>query len=81
MSAPTLTDVLDSIRDWPEDTRLALAYRILQSVVEQPAQPAAPAPRKRTLQHALGLLASDTPAPDDEQVRQWLDEHREEKYG
>ncbi|HKB49014.1 MAG TPA: hypothetical protein VKC57_15020 [Ktedonobacterales bacterium] len=78
MTAPTMDDVLQTIQEWPSDARLALAYRILQSVVE-------PAPRtvtpKHTLDHALGLLARDTPPPDDAQVQQWLDEHREEKYG
>ena len=34
-----------------------------------------------TLPKALGLLASDRPAPTDEQVQAWLDEHRMEKYG
>ena len=78
MTAPTMDDVLQTIQEWPSDARLALAYRILQSVVEPVPRTATP---KHTLDHALGLLARDTPPPDDAQVQQWLDEHREEKYG
>lgn len=37
--------------------------------------------RQRTLDRALGLLATDQPAPTDEEVEQWLEEHRQEKYG
>jgi hypothetical protein len=40
-----------------------------------------PKKRVKTLEQALGLLATDRPAPTDEEVKQWLDEHRMEKYG
>jgi len=33
-------------------------------------------PKRNTLEKALGLLATDQPAPSDEKVQRWLDEHR-----
>jgi hypothetical protein len=38
-------------------------------------------PRRETLGKALGLLATDKPAPSDSEIEQWLDERRVEKYG
>jgi uncharacterized protein (DUF433 family) len=40
-----------------------------------------PKQRRRTLDRALGLLATDGPAPTDDEIKQWLDDHRMEKYG
>ena len=37
--------------------------------------------RRKTLNKALGLLATNQPAPSDEEIEQWLDEYRMEKYG
>ena len=37
--------------------------------------------RRRTLDHALGLLATGQPAPTDAEIDHWLEAHREEKYG
>ena len=39
-----------------------------------------PHPRPRTLSQALGLLATDQPAPTDADVEKWLTEARLEKY-
>jgi hypothetical protein len=36
---------------------------------------------KRTLERALGIAKTDSPAPDDAQVKRWLEERRMEKYG
>lgn len=33
-----------------------------------------------TIDEALGLLATEQPAPSDSEVEQWLEEHRMEKY-
>ena len=40
-----------------------------------------PKARRRTLSQALGLLATDEPAPSDAEVTEWLREARLEKYG
>ncbi len=37
-------------------------------------------PRQKTLETALGLLARKGPAPTDEEVKKWLEEHRLQKY-
>jgi hypothetical protein len=37
--------------------------------------------RSRTLSQALGLLATEQPAPTDAEVKKWLTEARLEKYG
>ena len=37
-------------------------------------------PRQATLGRALGLLATNQPAPSDAEVQSWLDEHRQVKY-
>ncbi len=37
--------------------------------------------KKQTLSQALGLLATSAPPPSEEEVKQWLEEHRTEKYG
>jgi len=48
---------------------------------EEPAEE--PAPKLRGLRAAevRGLITTDRPAPDDETVERWIDEHRMEKYG
>jgi hypothetical protein len=38
-------------------------------------------PKGKTLDKALGLLATDQPPLSDSEVRQWLDKRRMEKYG
>jgi len=70
--------VLDIVRQWPTAQQIALVEDVLKTIssrVEPPKQ------RRRTLDRALGLLATDKPAPTDDEVKQWLDERRMEKYG
>jgi hypothetical protein len=70
--------VLRIVSLWPTSQQIALVEDVLKTIssrVEPPKQ------RRRTLDRALGLLATDKPAPTDDEVKQWLDEHRMEKYG
>lgn len=70
--------ILNIVRQWPTAQQIALVEDVLKTIssrVEPPKQ------RQRTLDRALGLLATDKPAPTDDEVKQWLDEHRMEKYG
>jgi hypothetical protein len=70
--------VLKIVSQWPTAQQIALVEDVLRTIssrVEPPKQ------RRRTLDQALGLLATDRPAPTDEEVERWLDEHRMEKYG
>jgi len=81
MAVSELTDyetILNAIRQWPLERRFALVQDVLDSLASQVASGR---PRKKTLERALGLLATDQPPPTDEQVTQWLHERRMEKYG
>jgi len=42
---------------------------------------AKPRPGRKTLEEAMGLLATSQPASSDAEITQWLDERRVEKYG
>jgi hypothetical protein len=37
-------------------------------------------PKQATRPRASGLLATDQPVPTDEEVQQWIEKHRWEKY-
>jgi len=70
--------VLNIVRQWPTIQQMALVQDVLKALTVR----LEPARRTGdTLSRALGLLATDQPAPTDEEVEQWLDEHRMEKYG
>ncbi len=70
--------VLNTVRQWPPDRRFALVQDVINTLASEVAHPR---PRHKTLEKALGLLATDQPAPSDAEIQQWLDEHRMEKYG
>jgi hypothetical protein len=70
--------VLQTVRQWPPDRRFALVRDVINTL-ETEVSPSRP--RRKTLKKALGLLATNRPAPSDAQVQQWLDEYRMEKYG
>ena len=70
--------ILQVVRDWPPSQRFALLQDVLKTLAPEPEPPH---PRRKTLEKALGLLATERPAPTDAEVQQWLDEHRLEKYG
>lgn len=72
--------ILAQVNAWPEAFRLALMRDLLQALTAT-GTPPAPRRRKHGLEHAIGLLATDRPAPTDEEVEQWIDELRREKYG
>lgn len=70
--------VLNTVRQWPSDRRFALVQDVLSTLATEVSSPR---PRHKTLEKALGLLATSQPAPSDAEIEQWLDEHRMEKYG
>lgn len=69
--------VIAQVRRWSPDRRLTLVRDILNTLPTTPEQPQ----REPTLQRALGLLATEQPAPSDEVIQQWLRERQMEKYG
>lgn len=89
-------DILREIEILPRDEQVDVLFYLLDRLLPtgnhtrvthsevasaNPEPLAEKRPRKRTLQRALGLLATDGPTPTDEDIEQWLDEHRQEKYG
>lgn len=78
MNTLTYDQVLKTVHAWPPDKRISLAQDLLRSLTSDMR---APHPRRNTLKKALGLLATDAPAPSDEEIRRLLDERRTEKYG
>jgi hypothetical protein len=80
MATQTITheNIVQTVQTWSDDRRWRLVEDILRSMnVENEDLPV----RKRTLNLALGLLATDNPPPTDEEIAQWLTERRMEKYG
>lgn len=69
--------ILNAVRQWPPNRRFALVQDVLDTLASEVAPPR---PRRKTLEKALGLLATDQPAPSDAEIQTWLDEHRMEKY-
>ncbi len=81
MSAPdslTHETILATVREWPVEERLALLHEVLQTLHPDAAPREVHRP---TLSRALGLAATDQPAPDDTTVKAWLAERRQAKYG
>jgi hypothetical protein len=70
--------VLSVVQQWPAMQQIALIQDVLEKLASRIEPAKAP---RQTLSRALGLLATDEAAPTDEEVEQWLDEHRMEKYG
>lgn len=69
-------NVLKIVSDWSEDKQLALLQVVLKVLASKKGRK-----REPTLQKALGLLATEQPPPNDEEVKQGLDERRWEKFG
>jgi hypothetical protein len=69
--------ILQAIYAWPAAKRFLLIQDLLKTIEPQEAE----ITRPDTLHQALGLLATDQPAPGDEAVTRWLNERRTEKYG
>jgi len=76
---PDFNAVLGHITAWPPEVRITLARRILESVESRPASQATP--RGYSAAEAIALVNSQQPAPDDDTVSRWVNEHRMEKYG
>jgi hypothetical protein len=76
--SPEVTEILERVRDWPPETRVTLARRILASV----PRPDRPAPRSGYwAAEVIAALQMPQPAPDDATVKRWIEEERMEKYG
>jgi hypothetical protein len=69
--------IMEQVKPWPQEERVALAYEILRELRKQTVTPA---PR-RTLQRALGIARGESAPPDDATVQKWIEEYRLKKHG
>jgi hypothetical protein len=77
-----IADVVRHVQNWPASLRVALARRILETLESPPVeQLPAERPRGPTAAEIAAMFKTDKPAPDDATVKQWINEHRMEKYG
>jgi hypothetical protein len=72
-----INSIVEQVKPWPQEERVALAYLILRDMRKQTREPA---PR-RTLERALGVAKGTSPPPDDATVKKWVQEHRIRKHG
>jgi len=75
---PDYDSVLATVSAWSAERRASLAHALIESL----AQDSAPRNgRKPTLDQLVGVARGDGPPPSDQQVKQWIDEQRMQKYG
>ena len=71
-------DIFEVVLAWPVEDRIALAHDVLETLH-------GPAPIDRVLRpsftRALGIAQGSGPPPTDEQVQEWIGEHRISKHG
>jgi hypothetical protein len=72
--------VWEQVKNWAPQLQITLARKILDRVDQ--AGLTEPRPKRGSpVAKLIGLGAGSGEPPSDEQVRQWIDEHRMEKYG
>ncbi len=74
-------DILHAIEAWPVEEQVALARFILERAASSRAETSAETSARSTWDALHGIASSGNEPPSDEQVAQWLDEHKMEKYG
>jgi hypothetical protein len=73
--------VLHAIEGWPVEDQVALARAILERASVGQVENTAGKASGSTWDALYGIASSRHEPPSDEQVAQWLDEHKMEKYG
>jgi hypothetical protein len=73
--SPSYQQVLEVVSQWSDVRRFTFVQDVLKTL-----EPESRTHQKKTLQQALGLLKTTTSPPSDEEVEEWLEEHRIEKY-
>lgn len=69
--------ILKTVHTWPLAEQMALAQAILRRASEELDTE----PQRPSWREMVGLASNGLEPPTDEQVAQWLDEHRIQKYG
>ena len=73
-----ISEVVARVAAWPPAERIKLARKILETVETTGEKRTS---RGYSAAEVISLLQSRQPAPDDQTVRRWIDDHRTEKYG
>ena len=75
-------EIIQHIQLWPTSMRIALAQRILEGLkTTASGKEIAKQPRGPSAAEVAALFKTERAVPDDATVKQWMDEHRMEKYG
>ncbi len=80
-TAPEYERLLETVSKWPAEWKVAFVRDVLSTL--------APASREKPPMYggepiwkkARGFLKTDRPAPSDDEIENWLHEHKMEKYG
>ena len=75
------TDILHAIEAWPVEDQVALARTILERTALSQLETNQKKPVRSTWDALHGIASGGEEPPTDEQVAQWLDEHKMDKYG
>lgn len=75
--------LLQVVQTWPIDEQLLFAQIIIERVRRErlASEPGVDASERSTWDALYGIASGEKEPPTDEQVAQWLDEHKMEKYG
>jgi hypothetical protein len=76
--AASYQTVLTTVLSWPNSKQWALLRELFALIAREDE---IAGKQYGTLSKVLGIASTDQPPPTDEEVEQWLDEHRMEKYG
>jgi hypothetical protein len=74
-------DILHAIERWPVEEQVTLARAILERVASGQVETSLEKPVRSTWDALHGIASSGQEPPTDEQLAQWLDEHKMDKYG
>ncbi|HEY1390704.1 MAG TPA: hypothetical protein VGF38_19370 [Ktedonobacterales bacterium] len=74
-------DILHAIERWPVEDQVALARTILERAASGQPVTGLEKPPRSTWDALHGIASDGREPPTDEQVAQWLDEHKTDKYG
>jgi hypothetical protein len=70
--------VLNAVRSWSSAQQFLLVQELLKTLAPLESLPRTP---RQTLDQARGLLTTGQAVPTDEEIAEWLDERRIERYG
>lgn len=82
MQTNEIAQMVQQVQSWPIPMRIALARQILESVESEPDRnPAGAVRRGPSAAEIAARFRTNKAVPDDNAVKQWIEEHRTMKYG